>query len=315
MSAKSWMPFYVADYLADTGHLTTSEHGAYLLLIFHYWQRGALPNDDSRLAGIARLSLSEWLAIRSTVKEFFSEGWRHARVDSEKATSLERHERRVNAGRRGGEAKAASSNASAAPVATLEQGHTQPQPQPQPQLKPEKKAPAKKASKFAYSDDYEKFWAGYPDKTNQSKSEAFGEWKKLSQEDRETCLASLPAFASYCAKNPDYTMLHAVRYIRHRRFDGYAEAVAAREIVSRAEPVISLVVQSPAWEAACRALAARDGVAKFNAWIGQGTLVKADPYRFELPTNFLVVQCRTFFADFFETQLSARVTFAVAPQQ
>src|SRR4051794_27031196 len=37
---RPWMAFYPADYLGDTGHLSTTEHGAYALLIFNYWMRG-----------------------------------------------------------------------------------------------------------------------------------------------------------------------------------------------------------------------------------------------------------------------------------
>ena len=89
--AVPYMPLYVADYMADTAHLTTLEHGAYLMLIMSYWQRGeALPNDDKKLARIARLGPREWARIKPSMAEFFelsASSWFHRRLDRE-LTSL-----------------------------------------------------------------------------------------------------------------------------------------------------------------------------------------------------------------------------------
>lgn len=81
--SRAWMPLYVADYLADTGHLSAAEHGAYLLLIMHYWQNGGLPKEDRRLARIARMSPAEWEDARETLFDMFDDGWRHHRIEAE----------------------------------------------------------------------------------------------------------------------------------------------------------------------------------------------------------------------------------------
>lgn len=81
--SRAWMPLYVADYLADTGHLSAAEHGAYLLLIMHYWQNGGLPNEDRRLARICRMSPDEWADARETLFDMFDDGWKHARIEEE----------------------------------------------------------------------------------------------------------------------------------------------------------------------------------------------------------------------------------------
>lgn len=83
------MPWYVADFVADTLHLSAAEIGAYMLLIGHYWQRGGLPADDGSLARICRLSPEEWRGSRDVLAALFSGGWRHKRVDEELAKAAD----------------------------------------------------------------------------------------------------------------------------------------------------------------------------------------------------------------------------------
>lgn len=72
MASIPYMKFYAADYLADTAHLTTLEHGAYLLLILTYWQTGKpLPNDHKKLARICRMRPEKFKLIANSVLSFF----------------------------------------------------------------------------------------------------------------------------------------------------------------------------------------------------------------------------------------------------
>src|SRR5271165_695685 len=99
---RPWMPLYVGDYLGDTGHLTTAQHGAYLLLMMHYWRKGELPGDDRQLAKIAKLPLKTWRDYRATLQDFFHDGWRHKRIDAKLEKMMRVSEKRAIAGQKGG---------------------------------------------------------------------------------------------------------------------------------------------------------------------------------------------------------------------
>lgn len=112
-SAKIWMPLYVGDYLADTRRLTTEHHGAYLLLIMEYWQKGTpLPDDDDQLGQITGLG-KRFKAARVTLQQFFKveDGqWRHGRVEEEQIKANKFVEKsRVN-GAKGGRPKEPRNN-------------------------------------------------------------------------------------------------------------------------------------------------------------------------------------------------------------
>jgi uncharacterized protein YdaU (DUF1376 family) len=96
------MPLYVGDYLGDTGHLTTAQHGAYLLLMMHYWRKGELPDDNSQLAKITKLPLRTWCDYRPVLQNFFHDGWKHKRIDAELERMMRVSEKRAIAGKKGG---------------------------------------------------------------------------------------------------------------------------------------------------------------------------------------------------------------------
>jgi uncharacterized protein YdaU (DUF1376 family) len=99
---RPWMPMYWGDYLGDTGHLSQAEHGAYVLLIAHYWQRGGLPDDEEKIRLISRSTPKQWPCMRRALAPFFHDGWRHRRIDRELAKSDLISTKRAIAGQKGG---------------------------------------------------------------------------------------------------------------------------------------------------------------------------------------------------------------------
>jgi len=109
--ARAWMPLYIADYLADTQHLTTTQHGAYLLLIMHYWQHGKLPDTDEAIARISRLKPDQWRSNCKAIASMFQPGWKHKRIDRELDRARQISEKRAVLGAMGGRTNKGLNNA------------------------------------------------------------------------------------------------------------------------------------------------------------------------------------------------------------
>jgi uncharacterized protein YdaU (DUF1376 family) len=84
----AFLPLYTGDYLRDTRHLTTEEHGAYVLMLMHCWdQKGPVPLDERKQSGICNArSGGEIESMRRVLSEFFvkmDDGWYNHRMQEE----------------------------------------------------------------------------------------------------------------------------------------------------------------------------------------------------------------------------------------
>lgn len=135
---NSWYAFYPGDYARSTAHLSIAEHGAYRLLLDHYYSTDApLPPDNPALYRIARaFNRQERAAVDSVVSQFFelgADGYHNRRADREIARRADQHARLSNGAKkamqnRWGSHKQANSQATKQPT---NQPITRPQPQPQ----------------------------------------------------------------------------------------------------------------------------------------------------------------------------------------
>ncbi|ESY99997.1 hypothetical protein X738_12385 [Mesorhizobium sp. LNHC209A00] len=115
MSERPFMQLYVSDFVGDTLQLSTEQIGAYMLLLMAMWNAGgSLPEDDARLARVARLPLKRWRAISAELLAFFErEGDEigHKRLTKELCKARLKCEARAAAGARGGAATALKTKA------------------------------------------------------------------------------------------------------------------------------------------------------------------------------------------------------------
>ena len=74
---------HLGDYFRHTIHLNTTAHGAYFLLICHYYVHGKLPDDEDEIRLVTKLDRQRWQKYKPILQSFFRDGWKHKRIDEE----------------------------------------------------------------------------------------------------------------------------------------------------------------------------------------------------------------------------------------
>ena len=200
MTSLPYMQLYTSDYLADTAHLTTEEHGAYLLLLMNYWQRGKpLDNTDGRLAHVARLSAERWKAVEPILAEFFmidGTTWVQARIERDLDKIRDKSSKLAANGSIGGSKRQA--NAKQMPIYEEEEEDK------------EEDEDNKKISSF------DAFWTAYPRKT--AKGAATAAWvKALKKATAEEIIKAAHAYRDDPNREEGFTA-HASTWLNQERW-------------------------------------------------------------------------------------------------
>jgi uncharacterized protein YdaU (DUF1376 family) len=148
MSKAPAMPMYWDAYLADTTHLTTEEHGAYMLLLAAMWRRnGSVLDDDKDNARILGLTPAKWRKVKArfvaTISGFHADGDTITQEKLRKTweNTQEKIAKNVVNGAKGGRAAASKINdldqANATETLKPKASIPEPEPEPEPELKKE----------------------------------------------------------------------------------------------------------------------------------------------------------------------------------
>lgn len=161
MSKFPSLPLFTDSYIADTKHLTTEEHGAYLQLLMYAWRtKGCrLQNDDKFLARTLGVSMAKWLRLKPSVMAFWTlvgGFWTQKRLAKEYAFVADRSKKRRAAGVLGGRPKSLKDNDTSKAKGSQEKSKSKaPNPNPNPTDPP-------KAPKGAEPEGFAEFRAAYP---------------------------------------------------------------------------------------------------------------------------------------------------------
>lgn len=221
MSQAPYMPLFTDALLGDTLHLSAEEFGAYCLILFSTWQNNgqALPDDNSELARVCRVSRQKWVMLRPKLTRHFdlsSGSWRQKRLEKEWNRVQQRIDEQRQKSVKGGLASATKRNhrhadepTTGAPPIPIPKKEEEPPPPPPPARR---RAAGRSPSGEREEDDglareFEEFWQAYPRKVNRGRAfSAFVVARKT-----ESFEQLLAAARRYAAENSGKKLLHVAR--------------------------------------------------------------------------------------------------------
>lgn len=174
------LPLFTDAYLGDTIHLTTLQHGAYLLMLITAWRTSdcSLPNDDEFLARITRMDRRTWNQNKERILSFWrlneNNKFEQGRLKDERNYVDQQRNKNVEAGRISA-LKRKERDSTTVPTQSQHKVN-QPTPTPTPTSINNKKDIIN-----TYPEDFEKFWIQYP-KNNGAKKPAYEKFKQALKE-------------------------------------------------------------------------------------------------------------------------------------
>lgn len=284
---ETWMPLLVDKYLGDTTHLSTEQHGAYLLLLLTCWKRdGKLPADDEQLANITRLPMEKWRRHGPVLMAFFEKDG-NAIVQKRLTIELERAkanvEQRSAAGKASAEARKAQrdGNGRSTAVATDDAtvGPTEAQREPQRNGKPipipsSLRSEVSKASPShpPGGGRFAEFWLVWPkNERKQDKAKCLDHWKRNALDDKADAILADVRTKRATTKWQEGFVEAPLVYLRGKRWEDGVEPESAATGVAAQEQSRALLDQMEADRQASQTpeakAAARQAMSRINAVI------------------------------------------------
>ncbi len=232
MSKAPAMPMYWDAYLADTTHLTTEEHGAYMLLLAAMWRRnGSVPDDDRDNARMLGLTPAKWRKTKArfaaTIYGFIVENGAITQEKLQKTwkNTQEKIEKNKLNGAKGGRAASNKSNNLAEANATNspERNATIPEPEPEPYKKEDTKVSLSIVS--SEPDLFDEFWERYPRKVAKPNAKrAYA--KALKKHSHDDVMFGLSQHLPSLEGKETQFIPHAATWLNGERFNDQPEQPA-----------------------------------------------------------------------------------------